>query len=105
MKLHTKLGKPIPEIPSAEVQEKEKKKDETKEQTPKNFRNQQRKRKPTTPKITFLGGSQLNVSGESTPTQGDSANTAGATTPSTPTTPGDGDKKEGGETKKPELVG
>lgn len=109
VKLHTKLGKPIPDIPSAEVQDKEKKKDEPagKEQTPKVPRNQQRRnRKPTTPKITFIGGSTLNSSGSTTTPEA----TAGETTPTATTTTSPPQEKEGevndaNENKESKFVG
>ncbi|XP_028398966.1 zinc finger RNA-binding protein-like isoform X2 [Dendronephthya gigantea] len=76
VKLHEKLGKPIPEVLSAEDQDKDKKKDGiVKTQTPKpSFRNNQRRnRKPSAPKITFIGGATLN----STP--GETATTSAVT--------------------------
>ena len=95
MKLHEKLGKPIPEVLSAEDQDKDKKKDGTaKTQTAKpSFRNNQRRnRKPSAPKITFIGGNTLNSStGESTSTAGDAQKTTDGD--GTAATPEDGEKK------------
>ena len=76
VKLHEKLGKPIPEVLSAEDQDKDKKKDGiVKAQTSKpSFRgNQRRNRKPSAPKITFIGGTTLNS------TTGETATTSAAT--------------------------
>ena len=63
VKLHEKLGKPIPEVQSAEDQDKDKKKDgivKNQAQKPSFRNNQRRNRKPSAPKITFIGGTTLN---------------------------------------------
>lgn len=62
--MHEKLGKPIPEVLSAEAQDKDKKKDGIVKTARPSFRgNPRRNRKPSAPKITFIGGNTLNTSG------------------------------------------
>ena len=110
VKLHEKLGKPIPEVLSAEAQDKDKKKEGTvKAQTPKpSFRNNQRRnRKPSAPKITFIGGTTLNTSTGETATSTDAPETPDAE--SAVATPDEGEKKAetpcSEEGKEPKLVG
>ncbi len=95
VKLHEKLGKPIPEVLSAEAQDKDKKKDGTvKTQAPKpSFRNNQRRnRKPSAPKITFIGGTTLNTSAGETTTAADATETPDAETATAAATD-EGEKK------------
>ena len=109
VKLHEKLGKPIPEVLSAEAQDKDKKKD-VKAQPPKpQFRgNQRRNRKPSAPKITFIGGNTLNTStGETATSTGEASETPDAD--ATAATPEDAEIKKDTPTseegKEPKFVG
>lgn len=67
VKLHVKLGKPIPEIQPIKAPEpKENKEGEEKTKGASNNRNQGRKaaaKRPVAPKITFVGGTKLTTTG------------------------------------------
>ncbi|XP_031553484.1 zinc finger RNA-binding protein-like [Actinia tenebrosa] len=67
VKLHVKLGKPIPEIlPIKAPEPKENKEGEEKTKVASNNRNQGRKnaaKRPVAPKITFVGGTKLTTTG------------------------------------------